>query len=357
LTVAASDASTGYGLFKMGADCNATPVLIGIIPNSTVIPARGHYLVVGSQYSLANYGGAGAAAGNLTMTSDIETDRNVAVFSTANIVNISSANRLDAVGFGTNTGVVCDLLREPSNLGAVAASPTIEHSFFRKECDFVGGCQAGGNPKDSNDNLADFLFADTQGTFISGIAQHLGAPGPENMASPIRRDNSGISALLLDGAVASSAHPNRTRSFTGVTNGTFGTLTVRRRVVNSTGGNVTRLRYRIVELTTFPSPGGGAADLRVLTSTDEAAVGPINDAATCTASGAGSPPCTVTVRGTTLESPPAQPNGGGYNSTVSSGTITLGTPLANGASINVRFLLGIQQTGTFRFYIIVEALP
>jgi len=37
--------------------------------------------------------------------------------------------------------------------------------------------------------------------------------------------------------------------------------------------------------------------------------------------------------------------------------VTLGTPLANGASINVCFLLGIQQTGTFRFYIIVEALP
>src|SRR6185436_11482988 len=85
LTVAASDASAGYGLFKQGADCNATPILIATIPNGTVIPARGHYLVVGSQYSLANYGGTGAAAGNLTMTSDIESDRNVAVFSTANV--------------------------------------------------------------------------------------------------------------------------------------------------------------------------------------------------------------------------------------------------------------------------------
>jgi hypothetical protein len=65
----------------------------------------------------------------------------------------------------------------------------------------------------------------------------------------------------------------------------------------------------------------------------------------------------VTVLGTTLETPPAQPNGGGINSTLSSGTITSGTPLAPGASINVRFVLGIQTTGTFRFYIIVEALP
>jgi hypothetical protein len=80
LTVAASDASAGYGLYKMGTTCSDTPVLIATIPNGTVIPARGHYLVVGSQYSLANYGGAGAAAGNLTMTSDIESDRNVGVF-------------------------------------------------------------------------------------------------------------------------------------------------------------------------------------------------------------------------------------------------------------------------------------
>lgn len=35
-------------------------------------------------------------------------------------------------------------------------------------------------------------------------------------------------------------------------------------------------------------------------------------------------------------------------------TITLGTPLANGASVDVRFLLGIQQTGNFKFYINIE---
>src|SRR5262249_19223406 len=49
------DAAHGYGLYKMGADCNANPILIGVIPNGTVIPARGHYLFVGSAYSLANY--------------------------------------------------------------------------------------------------------------------------------------------------------------------------------------------------------------------------------------------------------------------------------------------------------------
>ena len=358
-TVTATDISAGYGVFKMGTDCTATPVLIGTIPNGTVIPARGHYLMVGSAYSLTNYGGTGAAAGNLTFSSDLGDDNNVGVFSTDNVANISSTNRLDAVGFGVNVGGACNLLREPSNLGAVSGS-TAEHTFFRKQCDFVGGvgCATPGNPKDTNDNSADFMFADTNGTFISGISQKLGAPGPENMASPIRRDTSGVGLLFLDNTKSSSAVPNRERDFTmdAPNNSTFGTLTIRRRVVNSTGGNVTRLRFRIIEMTTFPSPAG-TADLRARTSTLVVVSG-ISDPSTCLASnGVATTPCTVNVQGTTLEEPPSQPNGGGMNSTLAAGTISTGTPLAPGASINVNFLLGIQQTGTFRFYIIVEALP
>jgi len=39
------------------------------------------------------------------------------------------------------------------------------------------------------------------------------------------------------------------------------------------------------------------------------------------------------------------------------GSFELDAPLANGASINGQFLLGIQQTGNFKFFINVEALP
>jgi hypothetical protein len=42
---------------------------------------------------------------------------------------------------------------------------------------------------------------------------------------------------------------------------------------------------------------------------------------------------------------------------MSSGTVTLATPIANGSSLDVRFLLGIQQTGSFKFFVNVEALP
>ena len=47
---------------------------------------------------------------------------------------------------------------------------------------------------------------------------------------------------------------------------------------------------------------------------------------------------------------------GGLNTSLSDGTITLGSPLAPGATIDVVFLLGVEQTGYFRFYINVEAL-
>jgi hypothetical protein len=65
----------------------------------------------------------------------------------------------------------------------------------------------------------------------------------------------------------------------------------------------------------------------------------------------------VIVGGTTLETPPAQPLGGGFNSSATTSTITLAQPLAPGASINLQFLLGVQTTGSFKFFFNVEALP
>jgi hypothetical protein len=77
--------------------------------------------------------------------------------------------------------------------------------------------------------------------------------------------------------------------------------------------------------------------------------------------------------GTTLENAGgALPNNcGGLNSSLSVATVTsfaqpafaawneikLGAPLAVGGAVDVQFLLGVQQPGTFRFFVIVEALP
>ena len=358
LTIAASDASGGYGLFKKGANCSATPVLIGTIPNGTVIPARGHYLFVGSQYSLANYGGTGAAAGDQTLTQDIDWDTNIAIFNTTSVENLSSVTRLDAVGFFGNLSANCLLLSEGATVTPPAGS-VLDYSFHRDQCGkkgnpaIFGACPSGGFPVDTNDNQNDFVYADTSGT-ATPQGQRLGAPGPENSGNP-RLRTSTITTLLIDSNVGAPAPPNRVRDFTPVTNGDNGTLSVRRRFVNNTGAPVTRLRFRVVDISALAVPGG-IADVRALTSTNVTVNG-VTDASTCTASAAGAPPCTVTVLGTTLEQPPTQSLGGGINSSMSAGTITLATPLAPGASINLQFLLGVKQPGSFKFFFNIEALP
>jgi hypothetical protein len=100
------------------------------------------------------------------------------------------------------------------------------------------------------------------------------------------------------------------------------------------------------------------ADLRAISST-QVSVSNVGDTDTC----GGSAPCTATVEGTTVEEPPTQlsttggtNNGGGYNTSLSVGTIDLAHPLAQGASVNVQFLLGVRQTGNFRIFVNVEAV-
>ncbi|HLA09217.1 MAG TPA: hypothetical protein VJ023_01270 [Pyrinomonadaceae bacterium] len=111
-----------------------------------------------------------------------------------------------------------------------------------------------------------------------------------------------------------------------------------------------------MDISSFAVPAG-IADVRALTCTSVVVSG-IADASTCLASnGVATTPCSVTVQGSTLEQPPNQPVGGAWNSTLGAGTITLATPLAPGASINIQFLLGVQQTGSFKFFVNIEALP
>lgn len=323
-----------------------------VIPNGTVIPNRGHYLCVNSAaYSLASYpaGNGTTATGDATYTTDIPDNAGIAIFNTSVAANFNLANRLDAVG---STSEANTLYKEGT--GYPALTPfSIDYAFYRDNCGKGGSITTFGacsidTPKDTNNNAADFIFVDSNGT-SAGAGQRLGAAGPENLSSPIQR-NASFAVTLLDTCVAAASPPNRVRDFTSdpPNNSTFGTLDIRRTVTNNTGGNVTRLRWRVIDITTFPAPSG-IADLRPRTST---AVVVTVDRPPC-----GSGTSNVTVQGTTLEQPPSQPNGGGFNSSLSSGTVTLATPLANGASLDLRFLLGIQQTGSFKFFINVEALP
>jgi endonuclease G len=292
---------------------------------AALIPARGHYLIAGSSYGLAAY-----AAADATLAADIPDGTGIALFNNNTVFN--AGTRLDAVGF---SGVGDPTYREGTGLtpaGGITSDG--EFSFVRQ--------LAGGVPADGDDNAADFMLVATDGGIYNSRQSGLGAPGPENTSSPVQR-NSQVTLAVLDPAQSSSQSPNRVRDFTSDPNNNaqFGTMSIRRTLTNTTGTNITRLRFRIVNMTTYPAPPG-MADLRALTS------GPISVTVTGGAS--------RSVQGTTLEQPPAQTNGGGNNSTLAAGTITLAAPLANGAAVDLQFLLGVQQSGTFRFFVNVEAV-
>lgn len=351
-----TDNSDGWALATQNTAGTVTG--IAVIPNGTVIPPHSHFLIADNPtasadaatvYSLSSYPNSSlrTSESDIGFHVDIPDTNGIAIFNTATPANFSAVTVMDAAGPTSLPGG--SIFREGTGYGALPTTAT-QYTMLRSID------QVSGTPKDSNDNSVDFIYASTDGT-SSGAGRRLGAPGPENLNSPL--SNSAFTGHLLDATVSSNSSPNRLRDLTSdaPNNSTFGTLTLRRRITNNTGGPVTRLRFRVVNLTTLPAPAG-VADLRVRTSSDTPGVS-VNDSTTCSSTGGvpSTAPCTVTVRGTTLETPPAQTGGGGLNSTLSAGTISLAAPLADGASVNVQFLLGIEQNGYFQFYIFIEALP
>jgi Fungalysin metallopeptidase (M36)/Lamin Tail Domain/Fungalysin/Thermolysin Propeptide Motif/Peptidase propeptide and YPEB domain len=342
IQVSSGDGTTGWSIV---ADISGTPTIIATIANGTNIPARGHYLITNATnpngYSLGNYpGGANGATatGDATYTTDIPDGAGLALFSTAALANISASNRIDAVGF---TAEANTLFREGAGLPSPGANDG-EYSFVRR----MAGT---GLPSDTGDNAADFAFVSTTGGSFGGVQSTLGAPGPENSQSPIQR-NATIKASLVDPNCSStSTDPTtacarvRDTSATDPTTAPQGTLDLRRKFTNKTGQPVTRLRFRVVDVTTLGGRASSEADLRVLSSSLIHVTNSANQP--------------VDIQGLTLEQPPTQTLGGGLNSTLSAGVITMATSLAPGNSINVHFTLGIVQGGNFRIFVNVEALP
>ncbi|HYY42136.1 MAG TPA: S8 family serine peptidase, partial [Pyrinomonadaceae bacterium] len=335
LTVWTHDGSAGWALVSATTSGGAFAPLY-VIPNGTTLRARTHYLYTPARgYSLSPYGGANAAAPDATGP-DIYTHASdapfagLALFRTSNPANWTADFRLDAVG-GTLSAA---LLHEGAGLAQnFAFVSDVQYSWTRR--------LTTGVPQDTNDNAQDFALVSTSGGLLGGVQAILGAPGPENAASPLQR-NAQIKASLIDTQVGSTDPPNRVRDTTAVPNGAQGTLIIRRRFKNGSGRAVTRLRFRIVDITTLgtPNPGGAQSDVRVLDSLDVTVM---------TTGGA------VLVKGTTLEQPPTQITGGGLNSTL---TVALNNGvLTNGASVDVQFRLGVQTNGRFRFLVNVEALP
>jgi hypothetical protein len=332
IVVNTSDGTSGW--MVQAASPSTSGLASYILPRGTVIPPHAHFLISGFNYSsLFRY-----APGEdfFAFGSEIPDDNGVAVFSTANSANFNTGTRLDAVGFNNTTNPVDPLYREGVGLPSIG-SFSAEYSFIRR--------LNSGLPQDTNDNAADFIFVSPNGAAPNGVQSALGVPGPENLYSPIQR-NTQIKATYIDATcVGTSTDATtacaRVRSSTPVSGFSLGTLSIRRRWTNRTNTSVTSLRFRIVDLTTLGNGGVGDADLRVLSSSDVTVTG---------ANGA------VNLKSLTLEqNPPSQPSGGGVNTSLKAGSITLSTPLAPGASINLEFRLGVQTEGNYRFFVNVEA--
>jgi hypothetical protein len=321
--------------------------------NGTILPARGHYLCTNSGgYSLNLY----AVGDTAWFATEIPNGGGVALFRTNNPANYTLAERLDAAGY---TGVEA-LYREGTGfpLGGAELTSNLEYSFVRSMMRATGGL-----PKDTGDNAADFIGVSTNGA-VTGQGQYIGGPGPENLSSPINR-TAQFSLGLVDPGVGASAPPNRVRNLTDFgPNSPNGTLTIRRKFTNNTGNPVDRLRFRLVEVTTFNAVlTVNQADIRALNSGDE-----------FVAVSSGPP---AFVLGTTLEEPPTQPLGGGWNSSLivpsvngglatapnvkvrldspTQGTILLNSPIASGGTVNIQFRLGVVTTGNFFFFVNIEA--
>jgi hypothetical protein len=338
VTVTTNDKSLGWAV----AASDGAPRFI--IPAGVTIPARGHYLAANTGtggYSLSNYGGTGAATPDITYNTDIPDDSGLTLYSTADPNNFTEAYRLDSVGF---TGDANVMAREGVGLAQIGNATTAEFSYVRK--------LISGSPQDTGDNAQDFVLVSTTGGVINGAQSQLGGPGPENLASIVQRNATVKGSFVDPGCPTTSLNPltacERVRvvapDANEPTNSTGGTLKIRRRFTNNTGGTISRLRFRVVDITTLNTPGytaGGAqADLRVLSSSDSTVTNSVA--------------ATVTLKGTTREqSPPTYTLGGGLNTTLS--VAIPGGALAPGNTIDVEFNLGVMQGGHFRYFINVEA--
>jgi hypothetical protein len=335
-TVAGAINSAGYAIVASDGYTRC------VIRTGTVIPARGHFLCVNHDgYSLGSYpAGPGTATGDATFSRDIPDNSGLALFNTSNKYSFNLANRIDAIG----PREVDALFREGTGFPfAIEGSGAYYRDTCGKHGDTqnFGPCTNAGLPIDTDDNGKDFLYVNVD--HIDQVGRlTMGSPGPENLLSPINRGiGADLERTLLDPLVDLWTPPNRVRDRTpGDLNAHFGTLTVRRKFTNRTNSPITALRFRLIDATTFYV--SDSADIRALSIpsawifTDETP---------------------RWVQGTTLEEPPYQYRGGGFNSSLSANGISTWSPLMPGASVNLQFMFGVPKDGLYRFMMVIETLP
>lgn len=312
---------TGNALDVSGLTLRTSDGITLTVNAGASVPSRGNYLIAGAGFE------GTAADAQLSLGVDIADGAGIGIFTSS--TTFTSATRLDAVGFASADA----LYREGAGLQpASGINQDGSYSFVRRFNLTTFSV------KDTNDNAADFAFVSPDAGVYSGVQSTLGAAGAQSTVSASERTATQVSSTLIDSSASVSAAPNRIRDLTPVTNGSNGTLEFRKTFTNNTGEALTSLRFRIVDLTTAPATSSTVMDLRAVSSGD------VN---------AGS---MVVVRGTTVETPPSGNLGGGVNSSLVVANVSPDAPLAAGGSINVRFVLGVNNAGrTYRFVTVTEA--
>jgi uncharacterized repeat protein (TIGR01451 family) len=245
---------------------------------------------------------------------------------------------IDSVGFigGGNAA----LYIEGNGLQpATGARPADQYAYVRR--------RIAGPLQDDDNNATDFILVSVTGTAHPGIDAPpvLGAPGPQSSSSALSFSNAEFPNSLVEPANDAHVSPNRVR----VGSGNSGTLSIRRSVTNNTNQTFDYIAFRVIDIPTLnsPNPTGARAQLRLVTSPDAESF-------------ENSESRTVNILGTILEydagcgCEPAQPNGGGLNSTVYANIDQLILP---GQTVDVQFLLNVVTAGEYRFYVYVEAFP
>ena len=235
--------------------------------------------------------------------------------------------------------------------GYPALTPfSIDYSFYRDDCGKSGSITTHGRvlnptPKDTDNNAADFIFVDTNGT-SAGAGQRLGAPGPQNLSSPIQRN---VNCRGSPGYVRSA--PVAAEPVRDFTTDPRQQLDVRHAGHSAAPSPTTPAATSPACVSgssthTFPAPSG-YADLRPLLHAVVVTV----DRPPC-----GSGTSNVTVQGTTLEHrPPAERR---RLQLLDVGRHGHARDADRRRRHDRRAVpAGIQQTGTFKFYLNVEALP
>ncbi|MEY2550640.1 MAG: hypothetical protein QOG12_784 [Verrucomicrobiota bacterium] len=343
LTVSTIDGSTGWALAASADGATFTP--LAAIPNGTTIPSHGHYLLTNRTalaglppYSLEAYPNTQLrlSDADAMWTPDIAQNGGIAIFRTANPANFAVGTRMDSAGFAN---IAPGLFKEGAGIPNIAGAPAGQMSFVRS--------MIAGAPQDTQANENDFVLVDPAAETL-GAQPILGAAGPEDLQSPIHSVGDNLSVALLDPGAGDLGAPNVVYNSASdpANNSPSGTITIRRRFANHTGRPLTRLRFRLADITTAGSPGASPsqADLRARTSPGPEVISLI---------GGG----TITVQPATLETPPPQSRGGGLGSSLAAGSITLATPLPDGAEVPLSFLFGIAKEGFYHFTLLAEALP